>query len=346
MTFSEMQGHTQVQKALTPEQIVDVAGGARRRGRWVSHPAPVASSMCGAYHGPALVRELVDKEEPLIVRDPKTLAELFGILASDEQPVRLLAGGTVVLPDLFEAVDRSGTLASLSALPLKDIAELADGGLELGAMVTIRQIETDPRIRSRLSELADVAKSFGTLSLRHLATLGGNLAIADPEGTLAPLLLSLGTRTVLATSTGERTLELDEYFASPARADSVLLRVVVPTTGSAGSAYVQMTRRKALDPPLAGVAVTVALDPAGERCVSCGIGLSALSPRPSRARSAEALVVGAVPNDALIDQVAEEVARSAEPSSDWRATADYRRHLARVLTQRAFRAALERARAA
>jgi carbon-monoxide dehydrogenase medium subunit len=283
------------------------------------------------------------EESGVIVRTPRNFDELWQTLATGVPPVRLLAGGTVVLPDLAAAIDRSGTLVRLAALPLSGIAE-RNGHMEIGAMTTLRELATDALVAERLPGLSDITGGFATYSLRYLATVGGNLGLADADGTLAPALLSLDAQIVLARTTGQRTVDLDDYFEGPRTPDEVIVAIRVPHVPRTGLAYVHQSRRKALELPLAGVAARVSLAPDGTCVAACGIGLSSLGPRPLRAGSAEAVLVGSAPDDALIRQTAEAAAACAEPRTDWRASADYRRHLARVLAERAIRRALERAR--
>jgi carbon-monoxide dehydrogenase medium subunit len=186
----------------------------------------------------------------------------------------------------------------------------------------------------------------GSLQIRHLATLGGNLSNAAPSADMAPPVLALDAELLIAGPRGERRVKADEFFLGVRRTqlapDEMLVEVVVPgpEPGSGGT-YVRHTPRRELDIAVVGVASHLVLRDG--QCVKARIALGAVAPVPLRAREAEARLEGQAMSPALIEEAAELAVAAAQPISDQRGSAEFRRHLVRVLTRRTLTTALERA---
>jgi len=276
---------------------------------------------------------------------PESLAEAVAMLAAhpDATP---LAGGTNVLVQVKEGHRDVTTLLSLRRLP--ELHQMTYGdGVRIGAGVTMARIAADAHIRAGYTALATAAALLGSVQTRNMATLGGNLCNASPSADTAPPLLALDAIAVIAGPDGERAIPLAGFFLGPGRtalAPGELLREIVlpapqPRTGSA---YVRHIPRAAMDISVVGVAAALQLDEAG-RIGTARLALGAVAPTPLLVPEVEILLSGQEPGDALFAAAAEKAQATAQPLSDVRASAEFRRHLVGVLTRRALRAALAQA---
>jgi len=244
-----------------------------------------------------------------------------------------VAGATDFLIDARFKGLRPRYIVDLNPLPLRYIRE-ERGYLALGALTTMRQIETSPLLRGKYEALAEAAAQVGSLQVRNLATLGGNLA--------------LEAEVVLAGPRGERVVPLEGFFLGPGETvrepDEVLTEVRVPLQeGRVGTAYLRASVREALDIAIVNVACLVALDGEG-RIGRARVALGAVAPTPIRAREAEEALRGQAPAEALWERAGHLAAEATRPISDVRASAQYRRAMAGHYTRLALAAATQRAR--
>ncbi|HEY3057759.1 MAG TPA: xanthine dehydrogenase family protein subunit M [Chloroflexota bacterium] len=277
---------------------------------------------------------------------PDTLAACQQALA-DGPDVKLLAGGTDLLPQMKNGVLKARRVVDLSALPeLKVIERTADGGLRVGAAAPARGIELSKHTNVGFRALAESASMVGSLQIRHLATLGGNLANAAPSADMAPPLLALDAELVIAGPRGQRCVPAAEFFVGVRRTqlqpDELLVEIRIPTPGpGSGGTYVRHTPRRELDIAVVGVASQLTIT--NGVCTKARIALGAVAPVPLRATTAEARLEGERITPALIEEAAQLAVAAASPISDQRGSAEFRRHLVKVLTRRTLGTALERA---
>jgi carbon-monoxide dehydrogenase medium subunit len=277
---------------------------------------------------------------------PDTLEACQRALA-DGEDVKLVAGGTDLLPQMKNGLVKLRRVIDLSGLlELKLIEVRADGGLRVGAAVSARTLELTGAVRDSFAALAESAAVVGSYQIRNLATLGGNLANAAPSADMAPPLLALDAELLIAGPRGERRVPVADFFLGVRRTqlepDELLVEVVIPAPGpGSGGTYVRHTPRRELDIAVVGVASQLTV--LDGRCVKARVALAAVAPVPLRATAAEARLVGEAVSPALIDEAAELAVAAARPISDQRGTAEFRQHLVRVLTRRTLTTALERA---
>jgi carbon-monoxide dehydrogenase medium subunit len=238
---------------------------------------------------------------------------------------------------------------SLRRLPeLRGIEFSERDGLRIGAAATMAEIAESPLIRERYRILADGAEIVGSVQTMNMATVGGNVCNAAPSADTAPPLLACEAAAVIASPNGEREVPIEEFWLEPGR--TVLrpgellkeLRLPAPTANTGGT-YVRHTPRKQMDIAVVGVGVLLTLAD-GDRIERARIALGAVAPTPVRSRRAEAALEGNTAGDALFTQAAEAAAAEASPISDQRGSAEFRRHLVRVLTERCLHEAAQRAR--
>jgi CO/xanthine dehydrogenase FAD-binding subunit len=277
---------------------------------------------------------------------PDTLEACQQALAAGPD-VKLVAGGTDLLPQMKQGALQVRTVVALSALPeLKILERAPDGELRVGAAVSARSLELAPMVRGEFTSLAEGAGVVGSNQVRNLATLGGNLANAAPSADMAPPLVALDAELRIVGPRGSRRVKAAEFFLGVRRTqlapDEILVEIIIPAPGSgSGGTYVRHTPRRELDIAVVGVASQLTVRDGA--CMKARIALASVAPVPVRASAAEARLEGEAVTPALIEEAAELAVASASPISDQRGSADYRRHLVRVLTRRTLTTALERA---
>lgn len=261
-----------------------------------------------------------------------SVEEAVELLGSREE-TKLLAGGHSLLPLMKLRFARPGTLVDIGRI--EELRYILDAGdrLAIGALSRHHDLETDPLLQEHCPLVSYAAGLIGDPQVRHRGTIGGSVAHGDPASDLPSVLTALDAELVVRGPDGERTVPAAEFFRGVFETalgpQDVLTEVRVPKLGETGWSYVKFTRR-AQDWATVGVAALVANGDAR-------IALTSMAPTPVRASAAEQAYRsgGAEAAAAVADE-------GTSPPSDTAATADYRRHLARVLTRRAIEEALSR----
>jgi carbon-monoxide dehydrogenase medium subunit len=282
---------------------------------------------------------------------PDSLEAALAVLAGRAAEAKLLAGGQSLVPMMNFRLARPGVLVDLNRTRELDFVRLSDGGaLRLGAMTRQRRLEREPLVRERAPLLAEAAPWIAHPQIRNRGTLGGSLAHADPAAELPAVMVALDARFRLVRAGGERWVAAREFFlgllTTALAADEILAEIEVPAAAAdrVGSAFLEVARRHG-DYAQVGVAAVLALDGDG-RLRGVRLVFLAVGDVPSEAAKAAAMLQGQSPSEALFEQVAAEAAaHEIDPAGDIHASADFKRHLARVLARRALARALERAQA-
>jgi CO/xanthine dehydrogenase FAD-binding subunit len=218
--------------------------------------------------------------------------------------------------------------------------------VSIGAGVTQRAVELDPRITTRVPLLADALPLIAHPQIRNRGTVCGSIAHADPAAELPTVASALDARIVVRSTRGTRIIPAADFFLSYLDTaldhDDVVLAVELPVAAPrSGAAFREISRRHG-DFAMAGVAATLTLAPDG-RIADARLALSGVASTPVRAHAAEAVLAGHPPTDDLFAAAADAACRDLDPPDDIHATAAYRSHIAGVLVRRALRAAHERA---
>ena len=254
---------------------------------------------------------------------PGSVDECVKALAQGGPESKVLAGGTDLLPQMKNGVLKPARVIDLSGIARLRAIESGNGqGLRVGSAVTTRTLELDRAVRERYLSLAESGALVGSVQVRNLATLGGNICNAAPSADMAPPLLALDAEAVIIGPKGERRVPIVAFFTGVRRTvlapDEILVELVVPNPGAhSGGNYLRHTPRRELDIAVAAVART-------------GTG-------------AEQALEGQAVTPDLIKRAADLAVDAARPISDQRGSADFRRHLVRVLTRRTLTTALARA---
>jgi carbon-monoxide dehydrogenase medium subunit len=263
------------------------------------------------------------------------------------EDAEILAGGQSLIPLLRFRLAWPSVLIDINRLESLEYLQETDGVLHIGALTRQAALESSRLVRERYPILFETATVVADPVVRNWATVGGNIAHADPGNDHPATMLALGASVVAVSPSGERVIPIAEFFTDTSfetsrQADELLteIRVPAPLAGS-GGAYMKL-RRKVGDYAIAGVAAYLTLESNGQVRYA-GIGLTNVGPVPIKARAAEQSLLGKPLDDTQIHTAAELAAAATHPTSDIRGPADYKRAMARTLTVRALRKALARA---
>jgi carbon-monoxide dehydrogenase medium subunit len=269
---------------------------------------------------------------------PRSLDEVLDLLAEHGDEAKVLAGGQSLIPVLKLRMGAPAMLVDINRLGgLGELAE-DDGWLRVGALVRHRDAERSALLRERYPTMAAAAPQVSDPLVRNLGTVCGSLAHADPAGDWGAVMLAVGGELVTRSREGSRTIAARDFFDGPftttMRPDELLVEARVPPRPRTGGAYLKL-ERKVGDFATAAVAVRVTMD--NGRIGDAGIGLTAVGPNNLEATEAEAVLAGAEPTDEVFREAAELAARAASPSADTRGSAEYKRNVIRVFTERGLR---------
>jgi carbon-monoxide dehydrogenase medium subunit len=276
-----------------------------------------------------------------------SIEEAVGLLDQHGEDAKILAGGQSLIPLIRFRLARPSVLVDINRVPGLEYVQEADGTLHIGTMTREAELDSSSLIRNRYPILYDTSTMVADPVVRNWATVGGNLAHADPANDHPATMLALGARIVAVGPAGERELPIESFFTdipfeTALHSNEMLkeIRVPAPVQGS-GGAYFKL-ERKVGDYAIAGVAAYITLDGSGNVSYA-GIGLTNVGQVPIKARAAEQSLLGKPLDDASIHQAADLAAAASQPTSDTRGPAEYKRGMVRTLTVRALRKALARA---
>lgn len=277
---------------------------------------------------------------------PGTLHEAIALLRQHGGDAKLLAGGQSLIPAMRFRLALPPVLIDLNSIEGLEYLREDDGHLAIGAMTREVALEESSLVQSRFPILADAARVIADPVVRNRATVGGNIAHADPANDHPAVMLAYNAEVIALGPNGTRAIPIDNFFVdlfeNALSDDEILTEIRIPTPGAnSGGAYVKM-ERKVGDYAISAVAVQLTLN--GDTCTSARIGLTNVSPAPMRAKNAEQVLVGQVLTDEVIEAAGRAAAAECDPSPDLRGSAEYKRDITRVLTKRAIRQAMERAR--
>jgi carbon-monoxide dehydrogenase medium subunit len=272
---------------------------------------------------------------------PSSVAEALAALADGGEDAKLLAGGQSLLPVLRLRLAYPTTLVDLGKIPeLRGVRE-DDGSLVIGAMTRHCDVIADPLVAQHAALIAAATRTVADPAIRHRGTFGGALAHADPAGDLAAVALALDAQFVVEGSGGRRTVPATEFFVNYLQTvlspDEILVEVRVPKLSGWGVHY-EKFQRVAQAWAIVGVAAAVRVE--NGTIAEARVGLTNMGAVPVRAAAVEAALVGVAATDtAAIGAATASAAEGTHPPSDLGGAADYRTHLAPVLTRRAVLAA-------
>jgi CO/xanthine dehydrogenase FAD-binding subunit len=278
---------------------------------------------------------------------PRSLKQALEILDHHGEEARVLAGGTDLIVQMKQGTVHPACIVDVKKIPELNVLDWKpEDGLHIGAAVPISRFLAFPVVWDKFNILAQACSGIGSMQIRNRATLGGNISNAAPSADSAPPLLCLGAKAVMASSKGLRAIPLEDFFLAPGETArnnrELLVKIVVPTPGSlSAGCYVKHGTREKMDIAVAGVASFLSLSTQDRKLKAVRIALGAVGPRPMRASQAEVVLTKNLLNREGIEAAAVQAAKEAEPISDLRSSAEYRRELVKVLTRRTLNKACE-----
>jgi len=283
--------------------------------------------------------------------EPSSVEEARETLRRGKGRYRVLAGGTDVILQLRRRVKQYAGLVNIKRLPnIGAWSVEPNKGLKIGAATLMRELETSRAVAERFPSLLDSLKLIGSIQLRNIATIGGNLCNASPAADTAPSLIVLGaSATFLDNGSNPGTVSVEKFFSGPGRSvlgpEGLLLRVDVPEPKeTTGDSFERLTPRSAMDIAIVSAASRVTLDRSSGKIEDVAIALGAVAPTPLRALKAEAVLRGHDPIPELLVKAAQIAMGECRPIDDIRGTAAYRKAMVSVLVRRTLERAIERAR--
>ena len=272
-----------------------------------------------------------------------SVEEALSLLAQNDE-AKILAGGHSLIPAMKFRLTQPPLLVDIARI--KDLAYIReeDGQIRIGATTTHYQIESSELLKQICPLLPDCASHIGDVQVRNKGTIGGSAAHADPAGDWPAAILALNAELVAVSKNGERTIKANDFFVdllTTALEPGEILREIRinKTNGRTGQAYTKM-HHPASGFAVVGVAASLTLNGNGA-CDRASIGITGVSSKAYRPTAVESLLSGAILNEQMIAAVAAHAADGIDINGDLFASADYRRHLAKIYTKRAIEAAIK-----
>ena len=282
--------------------------------------------------------------KPFELVEPDNAEAAVALLDPEDTRVRLIAGGTALMLMMKARVFHPVRLVSLRRLDgtLRGIRQDGRGGLTIGAMTTLTELEHSSQVASFVPVMSRALRTLSNVRIRNVATVGGHLAHADPHMDLPPILLTLGARVRTTSRRGERSIDLADFFVgyyqSAVAPDELITQIdIPPQPQGVHTWYAKFAALSADDWPSVGVAVWYRTE--ANRIIEARVAVSAATERPVRVAQAEATLTGATATADTFEQAAEAAAHEVEPLADIRGSAAYKREMVRVHTQRALHSA-------
>jgi len=277
---------------------------------------------------------------------PNTIPEAIALLQQHGEDAKILSGGQSLIPMMKLRIARPGYLIDINRISGLSYIKEEGGFLKIGGLTREAELESSAVIRAKYPILLDTAHVIADPQVRNLATVAGNLAHGDPANDHPATMLALGAQVVATGAGGERIIPIEEFFLSlfstALQPEEILTEIRVPAPPArSGGAYFKL-ERKVGDFATAAVAAQVTVDANGA-AQKVGIALTNVGPTPIKAKKAEDFLRGKKLDEANIRQAAQLAADDAQPSSDLRGPAEYKKGLVKELAKRALSRAAERA---
>lgn len=274
---------------------------------------------------------------------PGSVDEVLSTLKERGDEAKVMAGGQSLIPLMKLRFAAPALVIDLNRVAGLDALEEMNGHLRVGALCRHGRLAGSELLARSYPAMAAAAPLVADPLVRNLGTIGGSLVHADPAGDWGSVMLALGAELVATSASGQRTIPIGDFFqgtfTTVLEPDELLTEIRVPKPkGAAGGTYLKL-ERKVGDFATVGVAVQLELN--GKKIARAGIGLTAVGAQNLAATDAEEALEGEKPGDKLFAKAAQLAAQAAEPKSDVRGSADYKRHVVRVFVERGLERALE-----
>ncbi|MFH0787732.1 MAG: FAD binding domain-containing protein [Pseudomonadota bacterium] len=279
---------------------------------------------------------------------PKSIDEAISLLESHGEKAKVIAGGTDVIVKIKEKKIAPHYLISLRRLSaLAYIQRDPEGILRIGALTTHRMLERSPLIQKHYPGLFDAVEQIGSVQIRNVATIGGNICNAVPSADGVIPLLTLGAHLTLVGPKGKRSLPLKSFFLGPGQTlmdhGEILTEFFIPPLlPRTSGAYIKHTRREAMELPILGVGMVLSLAEDHKTCLKVRIGLGVAAPTPIRASLSEDYLTGKEVTIQTLSETGKVAAKETKMRDSIRGQAWYRKEMVPVLINRLGLKCLER----
>lgn len=280
---------------------------------------------------------------------PRSVDEAISLLSAGNGNVGVLAGGTDLIAQLKENRRKIDLLLDLKRIPEATALTFDEAGLHIGAATPCSKIYTSEVVKSRYPALVDCTELIGSIQIQNRGSMGGNFCNASPAADTPPSVIVQGGVCCIVGPGGEREVAAEDFFLGPGQnalqAGELLIAIRIPTpVANSGAFFLRFIPRNEMDIAVANAAAAVVLDEDNATIQSARVSIGAVAPTPLLVATAGDALAGKSTDDEDAIQAACEAARAAaNPISDMRGTIEQRVHLSGVLTGRAIRGAIQRA---
>jgi len=280
-------------------------------------------------------------------QEPKTIEEALSLLEKYNGKAKAIAGGTDLIVQIRDGKISPEFLVDIGGIEGLDYIHYDKSqGLSIGALTSIRTLEKSRVLQQHLPILSQAAGQLGSVAIRNVGTIGGNLCNAAPSAETAPSLIALGASVRIVGPGGERKLPLEDFFTGPGTTalgrNELLLEIQVPLPApNTKGVYLKHGQRGTIDLAIVGVAAVITFEPDGLTCSHVNLALGAVAPTPIGTRSAADILKGKKLDEVLIARCAKDIVGETQCISDVRASDEYRREMVEVFTRRALRSFME-----
>ena len=280
--------------------------------------------------------------------EPQNMQEACKLIAKLKADAKIIAGGTDLLVNMKNKKLSPKCLVSLAGIPDLTGIEEKKKTFSIGSHAIIALLKESKAITLSFPALAEAASVLGSPLVRNRATVGGNIVTARPAADLVPPLIAYDAKLVLASKDKKREISLEDFMVGPGQTKikpaeiltKIVLTIPPPNTGSS---YIKLMHRRSLEIAIVAVVSRITLDKKDGIIKTAKIILSAVAPKAIHAVSAEKILIGEKPSEALFAQAAALAMKDCKPITDIRGGKVYRHAMVEVLTKRTLSAALKRA---
>jgi aerobic carbon-monoxide dehydrogenase medium subunit len=274
-----------------------------------------------------------------VLHAPTSLAEASSLLASYGGEARAIAGGTALVLMIRQGLVEPAALVRLDRIPQLNTISVEGGVLRLGALATLRDVALSPLVQQHAPVLAETCNLVGNVRVRNAATVGGNVCEADYASDPPGVLTALDARARVQGPSGTREVPISElitdFYETSLAPEELVSDVLVPIPPSdARGVYLKYITRSSEDRPCVGTTALLRLDDGG-RIGELRVAVGAVAGKPLRLPEVEATAAGELPSEEIFRHLGERYAEAAEPVSDVRGSAGYRRRMIVIFVRRA-----------
>ena len=272
--------------------------------------------------------------------EPTTVAEACALLKQNGDEAKIFAGGAHLTILMKQGLYQPRTLINIKKIPELKGIRWDDAGLSIGALVTHRELETSALVRDKFPVLCDAEREVANIRVRHMGTVGGNLASSEPLTDLSQIFIALDGKVKIAGTVRERIIAVEDlfvdFYTTSLADDEIITNILVPPLPkNSGIEYLRFSSSSVVDKPAAGVAVRMTLKDGNENVQEARVVLGCVGATPVRARKAEEILTGRPVSPELAAEAGKAASQECDPTSDLRGSTEYKRAIVGTLAKRA-----------